>query len=66
MSEKTTMWINYERRFTGKLVELTLLESIAGFVRGRGWVTQKWVFIEVKPNDPDYETAPYAEKFTSA
>jgi hypothetical protein len=53
----------YERRFTGKIINLTLWQSITGFLRGRGWVVEKFVFIEIKPDSPDYENAPYAEEF---
>jgi hypothetical protein len=54
----------YERRYTGKVVSLTLWQSIAGLFQGRGWTREKYVFEEVFPDDPGYETAPYAEAFT--
>ncbi len=39
--------------------DLPFWQSLAGFFRGRGWERQKYLFTEVKPDDPGYETAPH-------
>jgi len=53
----------YERRYTGKLVPLSLFQQIRNWLRGRGWHSEKYVFTEVFPHEPGYDVAPYAESF---
>ncbi len=51
----------YERRFTGKVVDVAWPEMIRRWFRGEGWHPTKYVFTEVKPGEPGYKDAPYAE-----
>jgi hypothetical protein len=53
----------YERRFTGEIVEVSWSEMIRRWFRGEGWHPTKYVFTEIKPGEPGYDTAPYAEAF---
>lgn len=57
------MKIRYERRFTGKLMPMTLRQSLGYFLATHKWQREKYVFIEVPQDSPDYALAPYAESF---
>lgn len=56
----------HPRRFSGRSVELTWRQRIAGWLKGRGWVSEKFVFDEILPGQPGYDDAPYEEKFVFA
>lgn len=51
----------FERRFIGNVMPMTLGQTIKLWFRGGGWKTEKFVFEEVFPKDPRYETALYVE-----
>lgn len=63
MKKHIPLKVRHERRFTGKTVEIPFLESVKNLLKGRGWHTQKYVFVEIFKDDPEYENAPYAESF---
>lgn len=66
MQEPLPMKRRYERRFTGRIVVLPWWKSIWLFLCQGVWLRQSFVFDEVFPGDPGYDTAPYAESFVSA
>lgn len=52
-----------ERRFACETVNMGLLESVRKFLQTREWHRTKSAFVEIPPDDPRYEKAPYAESF---
>jgi hypothetical protein len=50
------------RRYRHELVATTLWERVVGWLKREGWNKQKFgPFIEVPPDSPEYELAPFEE-----
>ena len=50
------------RRFANRNVKLTFWQSLKGFLQRQGWKTERREFVEVKPDDPGYNSAIFEEK----
>lgn len=50
------------RRFAHRNVKLTFRQTLKGFLQGQGWKTERREFVEVKPDDPGYDSTIFEEK----
>lgn len=53
----------HERRYKTEHVQLTFWQSLFGLIRGHGWNTEEFQYIEISPDSPEWDDAPFATSY---